>query len=71
MRLVRRFELRVRVCFICYFFGASAVVFEDFGELLRLDGRQLFRVQFVQVDLRLTADIVLRIITLRAKRQIC
>ena len=50
---------------------ARTVIFEDFGELLCLDGRQLFRVQFVQVDLRLTADIVLRIITLRAKRQIC
>jgi len=49
---------------------ARTVIFEDFGELLCLDGRQLFRVQFVQVDLRLTADLVVRGIAVRTQRQV-
>jgi len=50
--------------------AASAVVIEQFGERLLLDGRQLFRVQFVNIDFRLAGDLVVRLVALRTKRKV-
>jgi len=66
MLLVRLQEINERIL-VSDNGAASAVVFEQFGERPRLDGCQLFRLQFVNVDFRLAGDLVVRLVALRTK----
>ena len=67
MILARPLQIE-RVLASC-FLATEAVVFEDFVKRHLLGGRQLFGVEFGEVDLRLASNLFVLLIALRAKRQ--